>query len=212
MAARIAHPVKWVGYGPCNRWILVRLPAYLSGFCCPNCPGCLWHHTASYSVPIGPLSSGIKRPGLEAYIHFDVMPGFQWVESSLLSTIRLHGMHRDSFTFALLLLSYLIIYLATLSQLYCVMTYASTSSVLPGCGGGEESYLDERPQWMGFPVCCKWYSDTATDVSGWQRERSAKRDIGNVAVLWNSLNIGCYCFEFLETREGKCQCIRLNDS
>jgi hypothetical protein len=58
---------------------------------------------------------------------------------------------------------------------------------------------------MGFPFCCKRYSDTA---SGWQRER----DIGNTVVLWNSLNIGCYCFEFLETREGKRHCIRLNET
>jgi len=62
---------------------------------------------------------------------------------------------------------------------------------------------------MGFPFCCKRYSDTA---SGWQRERSAKRDIGNTVVLWNSLNIGCYCFEFLEMREGKRHCIRLNET
>jgi hypothetical protein len=154
----------------------------------------------------------VKRPGLEAYIHFDVMPGFQWVEFSLLSTTCLRGMHRDSFTFTLLLLSYLIIYLATLSQLYCVLAYASTSSMLPGCGGGQESCLYESPQWMGFPFCCKWYSDTDTDASGWQREPSAKCGFGSTVVMWNSLSVSCCCFEFLETREGKCQCIRLKKS
>ena len=138
------------------------------------------------------------------------MPGFQWV--SLLSTTCLHGMHKDSFTFTLLLLSYLIIYLTTLSQLYCVLAYTSISSVLTGCGGGQESCLYESPQWMGFSFCRKWYSDTDTDASGWQRERSAKCGIGNTVVVWNSLNVGCSCFEFLEKREGKCQCIRLNES
>jgi len=40
--------------------------------------------------------------------------------------------------------------LATLPQLNCVLAYISASSVLPGCGGGQESYLNESPQWKGF--------------------------------------------------------------
>ena len=150
---------------------------------------------------------GNKAAGAWGLQPFRCNAGFQM--SAVKSVV--HGMHRDNFTFTLLLLSYVIIYLATLSQLYCVLAYTSTSSFLPWVWRRTRIISFWEPPVDGLPFCCKWYSNTDTDASGWQRERSAKRDTGNTLVVWNSLNAGCPCFEYLETREGKCHCIRLNE-
>jgi hypothetical protein len=86
MGARIAEPVNWLGYGPGSRRGVDPFPARLTFALIQGVRTGL-DRTASYSMGIGPSSSGIKWPEREAYIHFDLMPGLKWVELNVFSTI-----------------------------------------------------------------------------------------------------------------------------